>query len=128
MLRNPAVNLVEGHMCEFRIGTQVEEKNGRIGLVKKPTGFMTSSKRIAQALNARCTGGHDHVPLVGGRVAGAAIYPKMLCRAIVTGFIKQKAMDASSIVDTVKMDKGQLSSLATGICSDLRTGRILVQH
>ena len=70
---------------------------------------MTSSRVIAQALNVRCTGGHDHVPLVGGRAAGAAIYPKMLCEAIITDVIKQKAMDASSLVDTVKMDKGQLS-------------------
>ena len=81
-----------------------------MGLVKKPTGFMTSSKCIARALNARCTGGHDHVPLVGGRAAGAAIDSKMFCKTIVTGGSKQKAMDSSSLVDTVKMDKGQLSS------------------
>ena len=128
MLRNPAVNLVEGHMCQFRMMTHIEEKDGKMGLVKKPTGFMTSSKCIAQALNVRCIGGHDHVPLVGGRAAGAAIYPKMLCQAIVNGVIKQKIMDASLIVDTVKMDKGHLSSFAIGICSEFRRGRISVQH
>ena len=89
---------------------------------------MRSSKCIAQALHVGCTGGHDHVPLVGARAAGAAIYPEMLCKAIVTGVIKQQAMDASSLVDTVKLNKGQLSSFAAGICSDLRRGRILVQH
>ena len=68
------------------------------------------------------------MPLVGGRVAAASIYPKMLHKAIVTGVIKQKAMYAPRTVDTVKMDRGQLSSFAMGICSDLRRGRIWVQH
>ena len=68
------------------------------------------------------------MPLVGERAAGAATYLKMLCQAIVNGVIKQKVMDASLTVDTVKMDKGQLSSFAIGICSDLRRGRISVQH
>ena len=62
LLRNPAVNLVECRICQFRMMTHDEEKNGKMGLVKQPTGFMTSSKCIAQALNVRCTGGHDHVP------------------------------------------------------------------
>ena len=52
----------------------------------------------------------------------------MLCQAIVNGVIKQKIMDASRTADTVKMDKGQLSSFAIGICADLRRGRISVQH
>ena len=108
--------------------THIEEKNGKMGLVKKPTGYMTSSNCIAQALNVRCIGGHDHVPLVGGRAVGAAIYPKMLCQAIVNGVNKQKVMDASLTVDTVKTDKGQLSSFAIGICSDLRRGRISVRN
>ena len=37
-------------------------------------------------------------------------------------------MDTSRTVDTVKMDKGQLSSFAMGISADLRRGRILVRH
>ena len=60
-----------------------------------------------------------------GRAAGAVIYPKMLSQAIVSGVIKQKVMDASRTVDTVKMDKGQLSSFAIGICSDLSQGESL---
>ena len=108
--------------------THADDKNGKMGLVKKPTGFTTSSKCIAQALSVRCIGGHDREPLVGGRAAGAAIYPKMLCRASVTGVIKQKAIDESRTVDTVKTNKGHLLFFAMGICSDLRRGRILVQH
>ena len=104
--------------------SHVDEKNGKTGLVKQPTGFMTSSKCIAQALNVRCTGGHDHAPSVGGRADGAAIFPTMLCKAFVNGVNKQMIMDPSSTVDIVKMDKGQLSCFAVGICSKLCRGII----
>ena len=52
----------------------------------------------------------------------------MLCKAILTGVIRQKVVDAPRTADTVNMDKGQASSFAMGICSDLRRVTILVQH
>ena len=87
-------------MCQFKMMTHIEKKGGKMGLVKKPTGFMTSSSCIASALNMRCSGGHDNVHLVGGRVAGAQVYPVELCEAIVNGVVKQKVLDASSIFNT----------------------------
>ena len=128
LVEDPAVHVVQGHMCQFGMLTHVEEKGGKMGLVKKPTGFMTSSSCIANALNLKCQGGHDHVPLVGGRAAGAQVYPKKLCDAIVTGVIKQKALDASNVINMGSMSKKQLSSFASGICADLRRERLLVQH
>ena len=73
--------------------TRIDHKGGEKGLVKKPTGFMSSSRYIIQELDRKCTGDHDHVPLVGARAAGAAIYPKAFCEAICRGTARQKNID-----------------------------------
>ncbi len=57
LIRHPAVNLSQGHMCQFRMMSHVDRPGGEMGLVKKPTGFMTSSKHIAIELDKRCDGG-----------------------------------------------------------------------
>ena len=59
LMENRNVQLVQGHMFQFGMTTHVDEKNGEQGLVKKPTGFLTSSQCIAQALNLQCAGGED---------------------------------------------------------------------
>ena len=51
-------------------------------MVKKPTGFLTSSKCLIDELNKKCDGPHDHVPLIAGRAADAAIYPELLCETV----------------------------------------------
>ena len=78
LMSHPGVELVQGHMCRFRMTTHIEPKDGARGLVKKPTGFLSSSRCVRQQLNRKCTGDHSHVPLVGGRAAGAQVYPQML--------------------------------------------------
>ena len=70
----------------------MREKDGPRGLVKKPTGFITSS-RVAAQLNLQCDGSHSHVHLVGGRAAAAQVYPDELCRAILRGVARQKSAD-----------------------------------
>ena len=98
-------------MCRFNMTTHVRERNGPRGLVKKPTGFITSSRCIAAQLDAKCDGTHSHVHLVGGRAAGAQVYPEDLCRAILRGVVRQKAMDAKqSRVVVPPMSAGQISS------------------
>ena len=49
---------------------------------KKPTRFMTTSPKMAAALNKKCPGTHVHQHLIGGRCAGAAFCPLGLVRAI----------------------------------------------
>ncbi len=71
-----------------------------MGLVKKPIGFMTSSQFLLNELDKKCPGGHDHVPLLGGRAAAAQVYPNMLCEAICRGVIQQKKHDQSGRVTT----------------------------
>ena len=82
LFSNPAVSLTQGHMCQFGMETYDDRKLGTKGPVKKPTGFMTSSRCISEELDKRCDNSHKHIPLVGGRAAGAAIYPRGLCEAV----------------------------------------------
>merc|ERR1712127_192857 len=76
--------------------THISERHGERGLVKKPTGFLTSSECIAKLLNRICPGGHDHVPLVGGRAAGAQVYPDKLCQDIVRSMLRPREVDEST--------------------------------
>ena len=55
------------------------------GLIQKPRGFLTNASEIAHILQKRCSGGHRHIPLLGGRARLAQVYPPALCRAILEG-------------------------------------------
>ena len=78
-----------------------------MGFVKKPIGFMTSSRCV----DKRHDGGHIHVPLMAGRAAAAQVYPDMLCEAICRGAVKQKKFDNSNIATTSKLSNIGLKSL-----------------
>ena len=116
LLKHPAVNLSQGHMCQFRMMSHVDRPGGEMGLVKKPTGFMTSSKHIAIELDKKCDGGHAHVPLMGGRAAAAQVYPDMLCKAICRGVVIQKKFDKSNTVTTGKLSYIGLKKFVRHIC------------
>ena len=81
-LRHLTVDIAYGHVCQFRMTSHIEHRGGEMGLVKKPIGLMTSSKRFMDELNTKCEGGHDHVPLIAGSATGTAIYPELLREAI----------------------------------------------
>ena len=113
LLNHPSVQVTQAHMCRFLMETHIDHRGGEKGLVKKPTGFMSSRRCIIQELDRKCTGDYDHVPLVGGRAAGAAIYPQALCEAICRGIAKQKKnMDHrdNMIVNTGKMNTEQIKN------------------
>ena len=90
-----------------------------MGLVKKPTGFMSSSRCIIHELDRKCTGDHDHVPLMGGRAAGAAIYPQALCEAICRGAAAQKKLDHrdNRVVSTGMVSTEQFKNFTNQLCS-----------
>ena len=73
------VQRVQTHMCQFGMTSRIGGVGSELGPVLKPTGFMTNSPCIARELARLCPRDHVHVPLVGGRAAGAAIYPEKLC-------------------------------------------------
>ena len=108
IIDDPSVELVQGHMCRFRMTTHITTRNGERGLVKKPTGFLSSSRCVRQELDRKCTGDHAHVPLVGGRAAGAQVYPQMLCEAICRGVARQQREDAAMGVSTGKMSADEV--------------------
>ena len=93
-----------------------DKKAGTKGPVKKPTGFMTSSRCISEELDRKCDNSHQHIPLVGGRAAGAAIYPEGLCRAVSRGVLKQKVIDKSMEVSTGTMSRLQTVSFLQAVC------------
>ena len=51
LLKHPAVDMAQGHMCQFRMMSHIDRPGGAMGLVKKPTGFMTSSRCFVEELN-----------------------------------------------------------------------------
>ena len=87
-----------------------------LGPVLKPTGFMTNSPEIARELARLCPRNHSHVPLVGGRAAGAAIYPEKLCMAICRGLAAQKREDATRTIRSLPMSSDRLGALSLLCC------------
>ncbi len=106
------VRRVQTHMCQFRMMSRLGGVGSELGPVLKPTGFMTNSVHIANELQKVCPRDHTHVPLVGGRAAGAAIYPPGLCRAICRGLAAQKHEDNIGKVRTRAMTPSRLMSLS----------------
>ena len=104
-------------MCRFRMTTHIGTKDGKRGLFKKPTGFMSSSRCVRNELNKKCTGGHAHMPLVGGRAAGAQVYPEALCEAVCRGVRRQQQEDAALGVATGRMSMDEVRQFAHHICN-----------
>ena len=107
---DPRVSSVVGHMCSH--GMQSEDAEG-IGLVYKPTRWMTNGEELAKQVGKRCSNEqkkefehdwHRHVHLMGGRASAAQIYPKKLCTAIVVGLKNQ-------LVKIGAMEKGGIGTI-----------------
>ena len=82
----------------------------------KPTGFLMNSPCIARELARLCPRDHIHVPLVGGRAAGEAIYPEKLCMAICRGLAAQKRDEKTRTIKTLPMTSERLTSLRLLCC------------
>ena len=115
-------------MCRFKMVSQVHHKVGDQVPVKKPTGFITSSRAIAARLDAKCEGGHTHVHLMSGHAAGAQVYQEELCRAILRGTLEQKRLDERAMrvsTGAMKLKDARifLSALSTYAISSVREHR-----
>ena len=53
---HPGVDIVQGHMCHFRMMSHVDRRGGEMGLAKKPKGFMSSSKFFLEEMGRKCPG------------------------------------------------------------------------
>ena len=101
---------VQTLMCQFGTTSRIGGIGSELGPVLKPTGFMTSSPCIAREFARLCPRDHVEVPLVGGRAAGAAIYPEKRCVAICRGLANQKREMKTMILQTLPMPATRLSS------------------
>ena len=82
------------------------------GLVKKPTGFITSSWGVRDELDRQCLGDHVHTQLEGGRVcSAAAVHSVDLCHAICRGLAKQAATERMGLASTRPLDRRALYNL-----------------
>ena len=118
MLELLGSRLVQAHQCQF--GLRVPVGNGTVehALAKKPTGFMTSSRHIADQFSRKCLGDRQHVVLDGRHRTGfAAIYQKELCDAICRGIVREKRDDGAGRVCSVATRRRQTESCLTRLCS-----------
>ena len=106
------VRKVKTHMCQFGMVSRIGGVGTETGPVLKPTGFLTNSECIAIELGRECARDHKHVALVGGRAAGAAIYPNGLCQAICRGLATQLHENKIGKVRTLPMDAPRLLSIS----------------
>ena len=92
--------------------------------VKKPTGFSSNSWAIMRELNRLCHDkSHVHVPLMGGRAAGAQVYPGKLCEAICRGLARQKDYDGKGLVCTIGLSKSQTSDIILAMMKEIEAIR-----
>ncbi|CAK0823033.1 unnamed protein product [Prorocentrum cordatum] len=63
----------------------IRELPGVIGIVAKPTGWMTNSREVAKQVGIVCDGSHEHVHLLERRAKAAERYPLGLVKAILKG-------------------------------------------
>ena len=113
---------------QVRLERAYQGKEGYRGWVKKPTVLMTSSRCIAEQINRRCDGSHDHVHLVGGGAAAAQVYPDALCQSILRGIAERQKIDASRQVSSPKMSQDHLRSFIGSVfCTDVGTVKDLAK-
>ena len=88
LAQDPQVHLVTGDQCMYGFVTPTGDIN--VAPARKATTFMNSSRQMADLLGTRCDKSHIHQPLVGGRCADAAFYPKKLIQTILQGIRNTK--------------------------------------
>ena len=75
LMADLGIRKVNAHMCRFKMKSSDEQGEG---MVKKPTGFLTNSDHLRQALDKQCLGGHRHVQLISDRAKACRDYQKVL--------------------------------------------------
>ena len=122
LMKKPDVETTIMHMCQY--GMTCKGPDGVEAPVLKPTKWMSNSPALLSRLSRTCTRGtHVHTHLVGGRAAGAAIYPPNLCVQILRGFRdqlrhdqalagqKEEQIDEMADVELSAMDWGELNAV-----------------
>ena len=95
LLKQAGVWTVNADLCMY--GMTVTCK-GVTKPAKKPTRFATNAWCVAEALGRRCDKSHEHIDLLEGRAAQAAVYPRKLCETISKAVAQQIAFDRRGLV------------------------------
>ena len=90
VLELPGVEVAYCDQCMFGMVTADGEA------AKKPTGWMSNSKYIRDALSVKCDGGHKHQELIGGRAQHCAAYPPKLVIAVLHA-LRRELRDAGRL-------------------------------
>ena len=99
---------VQTHMCQFGMVSRMGKVGSALGPALEPTECLTDCPGIVRELARKCPRDHEYAHLVGGRAAGAAIYPPGLCRAICRGLAAQLREDKGGRVRTATMSSSSL--------------------
>ena len=107
LMEMEGVSRVTGHQCCW--GQQTVDYDGEMGLVLKPTGWLSNSPCILEEMSRRCENEslpksewHVHVPLVGGaKTRPAQNYPPALVAAILRGLTAQLRVNGDLSAFTV---------------------------
>ena len=100
LMEVPGVIRVRGDQCQY--GAEIVRGKNRGAPVMKPTGFLTNSQAVAEALSKTCGSidgtcsrrkGGRHQLCSGRHAKDAAVYPRGLCRAILKGITAQLKVD-----------------------------------
>ena len=101
LMGRDGVQYVRGDQCRYNQWTV--DFDGTAQLAMKPTGWLTNSEHIAEAVGLRCNRNvpgehwHRHVPLIGGRAKKTEQYPPALVAAILDGFVRQLRRDGHAV-------------------------------
>eukprot|EP00972_Heterocapsa_arctica_P003741 558396-Heterocapsa_arctica.AAC.1 len=95
-MQRPGVATTVMRACQY--GMTSRRPDGTTGPVFKLTKWLSNSAAILERFSRRCSRGqHEHVHLVGGRAAAAAIYPPDLCVQILKG-CRSESQNADLVV------------------------------
>ena len=117
MMADPRVTTIRSDLCRHGMTGDVPGGDGEKKPVMKPTGFMTSAWKVAEELELRCDGSHEHVHLQGAKMTQkAAVYPDELCAAIVRGVVQQQRYEKEDLKTSPRMGRNEIKSLIKRMC------------
>ena len=96
LIKQPGARTVISYLCMFGLTTEGSRPGVQMA-ARKRTKFMTNFPEVAQVLERRCDGSHQHQPLLQGRAKRAEEYTDELCKAICRGIKEQFKMDQAKV-------------------------------
>jgi hypothetical protein len=127
LLAHEQVDRVLGEQCQYGQADSLDNP------VKKTTGWMSNAPCVLQALAKRCSGlqgycsraaGGRHVTASGRLAREVAVYPFVLCKAILSGLQRQLRRDGL-VQDKVYGIQPHFEEDVTTAYRDMKTGELL---